>query len=191
MRHVVWFACLAIASTAPAQLGWSSPTLVTALNSTAADTGPNLSKDGLSIYFSSFRSGNWEIYSATRTDRLSPWSAPVLEAALGGTAVDDQPFIMPNGLEIYFTSTRTGGTGGSDIMRALRPTTGSPWGTPTFVTELNSSAAEGAISVTDDGLEAFILSAGFGNPNTNNSIFKAVRTSTALPFSTPTVVTEL
>lgn len=46
--------------------------------------------------------------------------------------------------------------------------------------------------MTADGLEAYLLSTGFGAPAApNNAIFRATRTSTELPSGTPTLVTEL
>jgi len=175
-----------------AQSGWSVPVLEAGLNSPAADTGPHLSLDGLTLHFASFRSSNWEIYSSTRTAIGQPWGPPVLEPVLGGTTVEDQPFLDATGLEIWFSSTnRPGGTGSSDILRATRATPTSPWNTPTFVTEINSTAAESAPSLTADGLEVFLLSTGWGNPaGTNNQVFTASRLSTALPFGAPTLVVE-
>jgi hypothetical protein len=174
-----------------AQSAWSVPVAETTLNSTAADSGPHLSFDGLTLYFSSFRSGNWEIWSATRAFAGGPWSAPAQELALADAAVEDQPFVALADLELYFSSTRPGGAGGSDILRSTRAATGLPWGVPSFVTELNSLGADAAFSMTGDGLEAFFLTTGWGVVGTANQIVRAVRTSTALPFNPPAIVTEL
>lgn len=175
-----------------AQAGWAVPTLETTLNSTAADAGPQLSADGLTLHFASFRSGNWEIYSSTRTAPGQPWSTPVQEVNLGGSTVEDQPCLSADGLEIWFSSTnRAGGTGGSDLLHADRATPASPWNVPTFVTELNSTLAESAPSMTADGLEMFFYSTGWGNPSgNNNSLFTAKRSGPGQPFGTPTLVVE-
>ncbi len=185
--------CLALfACVASAQSVWSVPVLETAVNSTAADTSPQLSADDLTLYFASFRSSNWEIYSATRASRTSPWTTPVLEAALGGSATDDNPFITTSGLEIYLASNRAGGVGGFDVMKSTRPSTAAPWGTPTFVTELNSSGSESSPSITGDELEIYMLTTGWGAPATpNNAIAVATRPNTSVPFGTPTIVTGL
>ena len=50
-----------------AQGGWTPPTLETSLNTPTSDIHPDLSFDGLTLHFASHRSGNSEIYSATRT----------------------------------------------------------------------------------------------------------------------------
>jgi hypothetical protein len=182
-----------VAASLPAQSAWSVPVPETVLNSTAADSGPHLSFDGLTVWFSSPRSGgtNWEIYRATRPFVGAPWSAPVLEPSCSDPAVDDQPFAAFGDLELYFSSTRAGGAGGSDIMRCTRTSPALPWGPPGFVTELNSAGADAGFSLTLDGLEAYFLTTGWGVVGTANQIARATRTSPAVPFGTPVLVPEL
>ncbi len=190
MHNSAPFVALCLAGALSAQSGWSTPTNVTELNSTAADTAPHLSFDGLTVHFGSFRSSNWEIWSATRPNLNAPWSTPVQETALGDpVATDSSPFLTVSGLEIWFDSTRGGSM---DIMRATRASPTSPWNTPTFVTELNSSATDGGPSLTLDGREVYFLSSGHGAPYAPNfSIFRATRPDLLSPFGPPTVVAEL
>jgi hypothetical protein len=187
--------CLALllAQLAAAQSGWSPPSLVTSLNSTAADSGANLSADGLTAHWASFRSGDWEIWSAQRATRSAPWGAPVLETALSdSTAVDGEPALSADGLTIYLGSMRPGGAGSFDILRATRATPSAPWGTPSFVTEVNSAFAESSPTITADGLELYFLTTGWSAPNPpQNSIHVARRANTGSPFGTPALVAEL
>lgn len=194
MRCLPLLLCLTLTpALLPAQSGWSVPVLETNLNSTAADTGVYLAVDGLTLYFASFRSGNWDLYSATRGGPGAPWSVPVPETALNDpSGIEDQPFLSADLLTIYFSSSRPGGAGSSDIMQATRPGPGLPWNTPTFVTEVNSSGLDSSPSVTADGLEMYFLTTGWGAPYApQNAIYRATRPSPLLPFGTPTVVTEL
>lgn len=180
------------AASLAAQSLWSAPVFESALNSTAADTGPHLSFDGMTLHFASFRSGNWEIFASTRAFQGGPWSVPVQVTELGGTATDDNPFLAVGDLEIYFASTRAGGAGGFDILRSTRLSTAVAWDPPTFVTELNSTGSESAFSMTLDGLEAYMLTTGWGAPSApNNAIFRATRASTAVPWGMPALVSEL
>ena len=57
---------------------FGAPALVTELASTADDTTPEVSADGLTMYFSSDRSsaGDRDIYITTRPDRGSSWATP-------------------------------------------------------------------------------------------------------------------
>ncbi|MBK8975618.1 MAG: PD40 domain-containing protein [Planctomycetes bacterium] len=185
-------ACILAAASALAQSGWSSPTLVTELNTTASDTAPHLSIDGTTLHFASYVSGDWEIWSAKRPARGMPFGPATQETALGSTSTDSGPFLAANGLEIVFESLRTGGQGGFDLMRSTRPTESAPWGTPTFITELNSTGSEASASMTADGTEIYLLSTSFGAPYApNNSIFVARRPNAQTPFSTPALVAEL
>lgn len=173
--------------------GWAAPVSEIALNTSSSESGPSLSLDGMTLHFSSSISGNWEIYSTTRTGLGQPWAPPTLVAGVSDPlSVDDQPFMTADGLQLWFGSTnRPGGAGSSDIMVSTRPNAQAPWGPPTFVTELNSVGADSSPSLTGDGLEVYFLSTGWGNPSgNNNSIFRATRTSTSQPFGTPTLVTE-
>jgi hypothetical protein len=170
------------------------PVLETTLSSTATDSGVHLSVDGLTLHFSANLGGGatYEIYSATRPSLTGAWTPPVLVSVSDPTVVDDQPFLSADGLELYFGSTnRAGGVGSIDIWKAVRPNVAAPWGQPTNVTELNSTLVETSFSMTADGLECYFLTTGWGNPSgNNNTIYRATRAATALPFGTPVIVPE-
>lgn len=191
---------IVLAPFVPAQSGWSAPVLEPTLNSSFADTGPHLSLDGLTLHFGANVTGgaSYEIYVTTRATPSSPWAAPLLVSVSDSTVVDDQPFLSPNGLELYFGSTnRPGGTPPSpnpniDIWKATRSNTSAPWSVPVNVTELNGTGNESSFSMTADGLECYFLSSSWNNPaSTSLNIVRATRLATVLPWSTPTVVTEL
>lgn len=197
MPHPIRFVAvlLSLAAAATAQSGWSAPSLETSLNSVSADTGPHLSLDGLTLHFSSNVSGpaaNYEIYVTTRAFVGGPWSPPALVSVSDPALTDDQPFLTADGLSLYFGSTnRPGGVGSIDIWVATRPNAAAPWGVPVNVTELNSTGLDSSFSMTADGLEAYFLTTGWGNPGgSNNSVFRATRASTSAPFGTPTLVSE-
>lgn len=191
MNRNLLCAALALASLSPAQSSWGTPTNVAALNSTLGEGTPHLSADGLTMHFNRYVSGtNWEIWSATRATPTSAWNAPVIESALNDpTATDGETFLRADGLEIFFSSSRPGTLGAFDVMRATRATTSSPWSAPAFVTELNTPQQNGAVSLTQDGLTLFMLSA---TPTLNNAqIYTATRPTLSSPFSTPALVPEL
>jgi hypothetical protein len=52
------------------------------LDSTAAEQSPEISSDGLTIYFSTARSGTGQIYTATRASTSDPFGAPTEVAAM-------------------------------------------------------------------------------------------------------------
>jgi len=63
---------------APRFSDWSTPqNLGPPVSSPFADLGPCISKDGLSLYFASNRSGNFDIWVSQRASEDSPWEEPM------------------------------------------------------------------------------------------------------------------
>ena len=187
------FSLLLLCSISAAQSGWSTPVPVPSLNSTASDLNPNVSANGLTMHFSSYRGGNWDIWVATRPSPSAPWGTPVIVTELSDpVGIDSEPYLRTDGLEIFFGRSGAGGQGGIDVMRATRPTPISPWSTPVFVTEVNSSANDSSVSLTADGLTMYLLSSRTGAPAPPNAApFVCTRPNLASPFGTPVLVTEL
>jgi OOP family OmpA-OmpF porin len=93
------------------------------LNSTANDSKPSITADGLEIFFHSNRAGSAgnDMYSSVRKSVLEPWSAPEsLGAVVNSAAIDFLGAISPDGETLFFTSTRDGGFGSSDIYMTTR-----------------------------------------------------------------------
>jgi hypothetical protein len=87
---------------------------VSELNTPYRETHPNVSRDGLTLYFSSTRPGSvnesidiWESTRATTHDR---WSPPVNLGSSINTEFDDvSPYLSDDGNTLFFSSTRPGG----------------------------------------------------------------------------------
>jgi hypothetical protein len=105
---------------------WSTPVnLGAVVNSTANDQHPALSKDGLSLYFSSNRSpggcGGLDIWVSQRASVDSPWEAPFnLGCTLNSSANDLAPTFSTDGHLLFFHSFRAGGCGGGDLYYSHR-----------------------------------------------------------------------
>ena len=89
--------------------------LVPNVNSMVDDGQPNLSRDGLELYFYSARTdlpgaqGGNDIYVATRTSVSDPWSTPInLGRDVNSPASETRPSLSWNGATLYFGSTRAG-----------------------------------------------------------------------------------
>jgi Tol biopolymer transport system component len=125
---VVAFAVLASGAGAmPGYSAWSAPVNLGApVNTAANETGPALSKDGLSLYFTSTRaggSGGQDIWVAQRASVDGPWGAPVnLGPTVNTAAIDRNPILSRDGHELFFASTRSG-FGNSDNWLAYREDT--------------------------------------------------------------------
>ncbi len=105
---------------------WSAPVnLGAVVNSTANDMHPALSKDGLSLYFSSDRStggcGGLDIWVTQRESVDSPWQEPFNLGCSFNTGVSDHaPNLSTDGHWLFFHSFRAGGCGGGDLYVSHR-----------------------------------------------------------------------
>lgn len=90
---------------------------------------------------------------------FSTFSMPQNLGAIINSANDDQqPTLAPNGLSLYFMSTRPGGLGGNDIWVSQRATLTSAWGAPQNLAILNTTNNEAPASISPDGREMFMQS---------------------------------
>src|SRR2546425_488618 len=118
---------------APRFSEWSLPVnLGPPINSAFRDAGPALSKDGLSLYFTSNRPGGMggtDIWVAQRGSREGPWGEPVNLGPTVNTAFDEGvPTFSRDGHFMYFNGVRPGGFGGNDIWISWRAHTGDDFG---------------------------------------------------------------
>ncbi len=106
---------------------WSAPVnLGPAINSTANDQQPGISKDGLSLYFASDRAdglglGGLDIYVSQRSSLDDPWGPPAnLGPKINSAGNDLAQTLSPDGSLLYFCSNGRGGCGGSDLFVSQR-----------------------------------------------------------------------
>jgi Tol biopolymer transport system component len=169
---------------------WGTPGKVLELSSNSMDELPEVSADGLTMYFASDRPGGaapgehlWVSYRATRAD---PWGkpAPVTDFAPGDA--DISPSLQHDELIMTFSSQR--GSTDWQLYATTRPSTSDPWGTPTLLTELNSTAADWSSGLYRGGTGIVFSTTRVGNIY---SLFYATRATVTEPFSAPQPVTEL
>ena len=102
---------------------WSTPVnLGPVVNSSANDQHPAISNDGLSLYFSSNRTGSagaLDLYVTQRATVNDPWGPPQNLAVLNSTANDLAPDITIDGHKLFFHSERPG-CGGADLYVSTR-----------------------------------------------------------------------
>ena len=134
------------------------PTKVANVNAGSTTLGGCISPDGLSLYLTSDRSGGsggmFDMYVATRASTQDEWGPAVnLGPALNSTAWDHTVNIAPDGLSLYFSSDRPGGSGQMDMWVATRPDTNAPWGKPVNLgPAVNSGAWDISPRESADGL---------------------------------------
>jgi serine/threonine protein kinase/Tol biopolymer transport system component len=150
---------------------WNAPVnLGPPVNSPYDDGVASLSADGLSLFFVSERPGglgSGDIWVSKRRMPDDPWGTPEnLGAPVNSPLHDWGPSISTDGASLFFNSPRFGGSGGQDIWVTRRTTASGPWSEPVNLgPTVNSSATDGAVSISADGLTLFFISGrpgGFG-----------------------------
>jgi hypothetical protein len=104
--------------------------LVRELSSDRRDTRPSIRHDGLEIFITSNRVGSvpdadgrpsLDIWVSTRASTADAWSTPVnLGPPINTPALDCAPCLSFDGEELFFDSTRAGGSGSRDLYSAHR-----------------------------------------------------------------------
>jgi hypothetical protein len=130
--------------------------------------GGVVSTDGQSIYMASEKTGNFDMYVATRTATGEGWNLPVSLGPTVNTGYWDLfPTLSPDGLMLLFPSDRPGGFGGLDLWISTRSSPESPWGPPVNLgPKVNSDTWDLSPRISADGLTLYFHSyrgGGYGN----------------------------
>ena len=170
---------------------WGTPVnLGPTINSPVGEWGVSISSDGLSLYFDTRQSGASgaidDLWVATRATTDDDWVNPVnLGPTVNSSADDCYPSISADDLSLYFTSTRSGGSGPADIWVTTRETIHDPWGTPVNLGPMvNSADGNGHPAISTDGRTLFFTSdrpGGYGN----GDIWITTRATTNDPWGEP------
>ena len=159
---------------------WGEPAnLGCEINSSSAEQGPAISKDGLSLYFGSMRTGGFggsDIWVSQRASLDDPWGPPVnLGAVVNTTGVDNIPALSRDGHWLFFNSDRAGTSGGADIWGSYRERIHDDFGWQPPVnlgTGVNSPAFElGAGYFENDDAGAPLLFFGRGPTSADTDIY--------------------
>jgi len=157
------------------------------VNSSAGEWNPEISADGLSIYFASNRPGAYglgDLYVATRPTTNDDWGQPVnLGPTFNTSSYDEAPSISDDGLELYFTSQRLG-IGNYRLYVSTRATKDDLWGDPSMLESVVNDEASGFSDISTDGLSLYFTSVrpdGFGDFD----LYVSNRESKDDPWGTP------
>lgn len=115
---------------------FGAPTPLAALNTTARETAPWLSGDGLRLIFASTRDGQARHYEARRADRTADWSTP-MPLELGRAAGTGRIAETADGLRRAFTLE------GERLAETWRGDVDAPWEGYRELVEVNLFASQG------------------------------------------------
>lgn len=127
---------------------------VAALNSPQDESYASLRSDGLEIFFATNRPGGlggFDLWTATRPDRMSPWTTPYPVTELASPYDDTDPSLSGDGLDLFFTSDQPGSLGGGAIWQAHRTSRTAPWSFPTRIADIDTTFVEHSPAISPDG----------------------------------------
>lgn len=152
-----------LAARATALTDFQSPTpdLAGNLNTNADQLDPELSPDGLRIYFANGNTDNQQtLMIAERTTLDVPFAAP--QPLLTANDDDADPTVTANELVLIFTSSRSvpgrPDLTGGNLWFATRSARGAPFSAPQLVPEVNGKSHEGDAAISGDGCELLFAS---------------------------------
>lgn len=163
--------------TRDAMFGPAGP--LTAVNTTSDERGGSLSPDGRALFFHSSRTGEYDLYVATRTNVVTSFGPPTSLTNLNTTAAfEQQPFVSGDGETLCFDRTPVGGS--TSILCAIAGPTG--FTNESALPELSPAATNSMRPVMSaDGLTIFFSSDRAGGLGSLD-IWTATRPSLAAPF---------
>ena len=120
------------------------------------DGQPEISADGLSLYFNSLRPGGLgeeDIWVSTRATRNDPWATPVnLGEPVNQIAIDGTPSVSADGTMLIFASDRPGTMGVFDLWLSTRTSAEDAWGDPENLGPIvNATLYQVSPSISSDG----------------------------------------
>jgi WD40 repeat protein len=190
-----------VAQRASTDAAWGTPTnLGPAINSTADDFGPALSRDGHGLFWNSNRPGGaglTDLYTSYRTHTRDDfgdngWQAASPVVSVNTAFGEANPSYFQDDETgrsyLFFNSNRPGGLGLNDIWMAEQQPDGS-FGPASNVAALNSSFGEGRPTLSHDGLEIIFMSTRTGGGVQH--LWSATRESTSAEWSTPVFLTSV
>jgi Tol biopolymer transport system component len=177
-------------SRASASGSFAPATSVVELNTAGNNGGPWIMPNNTTLYTISSRSGNFDIYVATRSDPTAVFSTFAAVANINSTGADFNASVSPDATEVFFASSRSGPF---RLYRAVG--SGGSFGTPTEVTELTSAIgatrgiANPALSAA--GLDLYFTVSQNTDFTGTLAVWVAERASKSDPFGNAHAVTEV
>ena len=157
-------------------------TLVAELSSPQNDEDPEVSVDGLIMFFSSDRGGDgMRLYVSRRRTRDTPWETPAPVDGLGSSALDEAPTTDRAQLYLVFASQR-GAASDPHLYAATRPDASAAWQTAAELTALNSTSRDTDPALFAEG-RALVFASRRTAPGLTADLFETARSDVSAPFA--------
>lgn len=166
---------------------FGEPIIVSELSGPGRDDTPEVSYDGLTIFISSSRDGNDDIYQSTRADRSQPWSVPVRIEELRS---DDGDYAAArDGSGLYLVMTRAVESD-LELFLSKRTSGNEPWDQPSRAFPLSTPGYQADGVLDERGLLLFYTSAASAEDD-NRDLYVAARANPSEPFGIGQPIEEL
>ena len=163
---------------------WENIEPIDELNALGPTSNPELSADGLTMYFC-YHNDQWKIWRTTRVTRQSPWESPEPVLALTSPKSDYPSTVVNNGLLMFVASSKSGDTW---LYESTRGTLADLWTTPVALEELNILDIDsGSPHSSADGLRLYFDSDRADSVG-QDDLFQAERSGLLAAFATPTPI---
>lgn len=167
---------------------FGSATDVMALNTTGDDATPELSPDGLTVWWvAAGMLGAKDVWTATRPSRAGAWSTPADVVEVSSSGDEAGPAVTPDGLTMALASDKTGN---DDLYISERATTAAVWGTRQRITELSTSSGDGEPWI-NAARTYIVFSSNRPGGSGGFDLWQARRASPADAWDPPTLLSEL
>ena len=173
---------------------WTRPVNVAPLNSSVYEYYVTVRPDHLEIVFASTRTGGAggnDLYSSTRAKVTDPWGTPVPLKVLNTSAYEDDPSFRGDGLELIFSSSRTGLSQKTGLWSTTRKDFNSPWSAPALIKELDTINDDHSPAISGDGLSLFFSIYNHPGGTGSSDFFVATRPDLNSPYGKFTEIKEL
>ena len=161
---------------------WGSGALVSELSSPQNDEDPEVSADGLNLFFSSDRGGDGKhVYVARRRTRDTPWEQPIRVDGLGSATLDVAPAVNRAQLYPVFASQR-GAAPDLHLYAATRPDASAAWQLAGELTAVNSATRDTDPALFAEG-RSLIFASRRAAPGGKTDLFQTARPDVSAPFA--------
>lgn len=156
------------------------------------NTAPEISANGLELYFQSDRTssmGSMDLYVAKRTSTSASWGAATnLGAPINTVGQERGPALSNDGLTLIFSSDRggPGSVGALDLYMSTRASLSDPWSSPVNLGNvINTVDLDSGADISADGLSLYFYSNTTSSSFGLNDIYVSTRATVVDPWGPP------
>ena len=167
---------------------WETPAIVTEVSTAAKETSPEVSPDGLTLYFASDAAGGpggYDIWISKRVSRSAPWGTATLVSELN-SAEDEKAVTPGEDSDLIVLASARVVAQDYDLYMSTKQGSGQ-WTTPSLIANVNSTTKDSGPMLSANRLSLYF----YTDRNGPDELMVATRTDTDAEFSAPVEISEL